>query len=939
MASVPAGGFAPQDASQPDPLLQPTKLAEAGGVEFAENSGQHLAFPRVRDALASYRWALAIFRVDESTGSGNTASIFTVNASGGSGNVAGTQMPSLVYQKDSGLLMAQFRGLGPSGSTYYNLTSDAALADGETWNVALIYRRGGRLFMSVNGADAGAPLPETLTFSVQPPPKNSVSYIGNRELTGPTWAYDAIVFGQSELTEAQVKKIEGWAMQRIGRAADLPADHPYQNTVPVVGPEDFPSRYAFDTKAWDARWEKWPEANRWVNRGETFYADPAATPAGYTRVFYDDFRADSVGRSDRSDGGEDLIWYGPGWNDGVGKLARSWEPHRSPDLYEHNELDQTLTLSLQHDGGTWRAATIYSVDEAGTGRSWEGGGIFRARVKFPDIQGDPGVDYFPAFLWFYNLEHLFWRTSERIEFDGYELEGIDDDWINGGSSHVHAGEYPGLFGHLAVDIPHEKIFGDTYAGFDVWDGQYHLYEVRVDPVMTYLTIDGVELARVETPSEYLQRLYMIADYALKDKGQKPDRTVRHDMTIDYIEVLQRTDQVADFTAPFEARPTLTGKAQVEQTLTCTPNLPSELRDLRFYWYSDGYPRGFGLSPEYTVRPDDVGTEIRCMVKAVGALDQPEAWTEATPRVREFAPTISMASGSGYAGSVLTSPRPGQWTADGVPIDGEAGETFIVTPEYEGAAIQCAGSDPIEMWVPTDEPSVAYWWDGMDERVRTYSEATAISALVDKISGVTGTQRSQPNQPKGDTAGILFDGSPANLLLPNVPPSLRWMIFVGSVDWEVVGSRDGALLGVNGISGANGARSPSVHYRGSDKALSVRWQADGQPNSIDFRGVANDEKMVLTSRLVAGIHWASLNGEVEQATGESITPPGSNSTGQIGDSRTQRTAWRLGDLVLGSGELSDDALRKLQGWAAWRHGRESTLPADHPYKSQAPCVKH
>lgn len=79
-------------------------------------------------------------------------------------------------------------------------------------------------------------------------------------------------------------------------------------------------------------------------------------------------------------------------------------------------------------------------------------------------------------------------------------------------------------------------------------------------------------------------------------------------------------------APFTARPSLAGDAKAGGTVTCAPNVQG-VADLRYYWFADGYPLTYGADPSYTLAAADAGKTIRCLVKAVGALDMPEAWTE------------------------------------------------------------------------------------------------------------------------------------------------------------------------------------------------------------------------------------------------------------------------------------------------------------------------
>ncbi|XHR30615.1 MAG: hypothetical protein ACFUZC_08630 [Chthoniobacteraceae bacterium] len=60
-------------------------------------------------------------------------------------------------------------------------------------------------------------------------------------------------------------------------------------------------------------------------------------------------------------------------------------------------------------------------------------------------------------------------------------------------------------------------------------------------------------------------------------------------------------------------------------ISCNPNL-KDVTDIRYYWFADGYPLTYGLDNTYTITPAEAGKNIRCMVKAVGVRDMPEAWS-------------------------------------------------------------------------------------------------------------------------------------------------------------------------------------------------------------------------------------------------------------------------------------------------------------------------
>jgi hypothetical protein len=108
----------------------------------------------------------------------------------------------------------------------------------------------------------------------------------------------------------------------------------------------------------------------------------------------------------------------------------------------------------------------------------------------------------------------------------------------------------------------------------------------------------------------------------KLKNGVPKAGGRQDFIIDYVEVLQKTADLERVPAPFTARPTLNvsgGK------ITCAANVTG-VTDLRYYWFADGYPLTFNANNNYEPTLADAGKTIRCMVKVVGALNQPEAWT-------------------------------------------------------------------------------------------------------------------------------------------------------------------------------------------------------------------------------------------------------------------------------------------------------------------------
>ncbi len=610
----------------------PKKSSARGGIEFAANSGQQLTMPGHRNARWDYRWGILTFRIDPHTGTDADTLLVDIN----SGNGSGRSSPKIWYHMDLGLHV-EYVGTNKGGLDRRLMVADNVVADGKTWNVLVFGMRYGQMFASLNGVPLKTRTPQPPRFASQlPPGGDSVkSYIGDPGQGHMAWALDALIFGLTEPSEAMVQKMTGWAAHRLGIQDNLPEDHPYRHVRPVIDAEDFPTRYMHDEEKWNA-WGKQAtdKSITRVNAGGKRYE-----PEGFERVFYDDFRAFRVAPSDS---GEGDLWHGPGWNSGVGGNAPMISPGRKPDAYEYDAENQQQKISLVHDGKRWRAGAIYTVNDLGHGYAWRGPKIFRIRCMFPKYsQKEVPGGLFPGF-WSYDNDFLFWRTANRIEVDYFEFDGYAADWLNSLSSHVH-------YSHLRDNIHHPrpegykryKVYGghltkeksNIPGGIFIWDGQFHTWEWVIEEDMTYINVtipdeEGnerwVEIARTPTSPTYLQNLDLHVTMALKSRHGEP--THKEDLTVDFVEVLQKTEQLQQVPEPFTALPTLSGEVAVGSTITCEPNVEG-VTDIRYFWFADGYPLTWGPSNTYTITEAEVGKEIRVMVKAVGARNQPEAWSK------------------------------------------------------------------------------------------------------------------------------------------------------------------------------------------------------------------------------------------------------------------------------------------------------------------------
>lgn len=646
VAGHPTRGVLAIAPAQENPALQPVKTGVRSGVEFAADSGALLTMPGHRDARWSYRWCVLTFRIDAATGTGDQTVLLDVN----SGRGPSKSSPKITYSKTDGLAV-QYVGRNSQGIDRRVMKARNVVADGRTWNVVVCGIRQGRMFAAVNGTRLASETEQPGRFSSEMV-YETTSSIGGGKADNMSWAYDAIVLGQTEISEATVRKLEGWAAHRLGFQARLPAGHAFRGERPVLDAEDLPHRYRHD----DALWTAWGQAVKDKSLTRVNAGGPRLEPQGFERVFHDDFRAFRIAPSTS---GEGDLWTAFGFNVAVGIDAPLIEPGKQPDAYPHDPVGKLQTLSLVPQGDRWRGSAVYSVNDLGQGHTWAGPKIFRIRCMFPAPPQDKlAGGLFPAF-WSYGTEFLFWRTSSRIEVDWFEFDGQNGRWYNGLSSHCHYPHVTNVHVKQNESYPRHKVYGGELTeeksripgGVYVWDGQFHTWEFVVDAETTFVNLtipDGsggerwVEVCRCPTPPTYLERLDIQLDYALKAKYGVP--TERQDFVVDWIEVLQKTTTVEAVPEPFVDRPRLEGDATPGGTLRCRA-AATGITDLRYYWFADDYPLAYDADDTLGLTPAEAGTTVRCLVKAVGARDMPEAWTkgvEVRRRQQPRAGTLTLA---------------------------------------------------------------------------------------------------------------------------------------------------------------------------------------------------------------------------------------------------------------------------------------------------------
>lgn len=612
----PSGGVKPTVAAQPEPGLRPTKLPDNRGVLFRRSERQALVWSVEQDAPYLYRWWLVIARcAGQDVPPGEEVPVVTVNGADGG---PGYRQPRVAFRPGESRIVAQFN------DGQFKTEGGRCSPSGEEWTVIVGYRRGYLLQVVVNGEkSAGQEL-----RGIAPNLAKSQSFMGDVNAVMPAdVAIDCVIFGQGEPDDAFIERLTGWAMWRIGRQSELALNHRYRTAAPAAADDVEPTRFAFDARAWTA-WTLAAQAGRYSHRGKA-----APSTAGYSTVFFDDFVVHSV--VDDLSGAPGSVWYAPTHLGNIGANARAQRVAARPSSYVHDARNHTLALRLLNENG-WKTGALSSVNNNGQGRFW-GKGIFEIRARFPAIP-TPRPGFFPAF-WAYGREHLFWRTRNRLETDFWEYGGFEGAYINI-NQHVHrptlmALNEPGI---IAKDVRY-KIAGyraDGSNGFprtvDIYDGEFHTWYTHVDDDVTYFVVDGLEVARVPTTAELVAPKYIMVDFALDATkgGAVADPAQTYDMVIDYIRVRQKESDLEKIPLGFSALPSLAGVATPGSRLTVNPN--TSAGHIEYLWYRDGTPVADANGASYLLRAGDKGGKIRCQIRALSLIGQPEAWTQESETV-------------------------------------------------------------------------------------------------------------------------------------------------------------------------------------------------------------------------------------------------------------------------------------------------------------------
>lgn len=622
-----SGGIWAKTATQGNgTTFQPEKLA-IGGVKFTKGARQWLQWaPDTRNVLLD-RWGVIVVAADlinnPNVGQFNFGYIDGI--SGGDSY----RHPAYLLDATAGVFKAglQTYRFADDGATPIHVF-DSLPIDGDINTKQLIVwaRRENKIYVRVNGVQATPSY-----YGGWRPAEESANYIsvlgytpanGNRA----DFIIYRIMTGQSELNDVQLDKLEGWAAHVYG--IPLPGGHPYEDEPPEsIDANDTPRHYEFDAVDWATFQAAVGSAtdlgtDKYAHRGE---AEVAQT--GFETVFFEDFKTDPLVRNYLGPKGSSL--YCP-LNPPTTVLHNAAAPVKNTTNYRFDHSgDGTLTLRLEDASGQWRSAAFQSVNVNGVGRAWGGRRLLEIKAKFP-LLSPPRPGFFPAF-WGYNEESYFFQTRPRLEWDNFEYDGINGAYHNQ-TIHLHEGNIPYPAEEFVPPSTRQKTIAYELIEangidppVDIYDGEFHVWKYWIESDFTYASVDGLEICRIPTIPELLERYVLLVDWAYRSAENVATPGQTYDFTIDYVKVMRKATELAEFPAAFSARPTLAGTPTVPNQFTLNPRITSD--QLQVHWYRDGVPvvnRTDSLT--YVLAAGDVGHKIRASVRAMDLIDQPEAWT-------------------------------------------------------------------------------------------------------------------------------------------------------------------------------------------------------------------------------------------------------------------------------------------------------------------------
>jgi hypothetical protein len=256
---------------------------------------------------------------------------------------------------------------------------------------------------------------------------------------------------------------------------------------------------------------------------------------------------------------------------------------------------------------------------------------------------------------------------------------------------------------------------------------------------------------------------------------------------------------------------------------------------------------------------------------------------------------------------------------------------LFTPAESG------GGGASAAWTPELDLNEKLWLDWNADDLAD----GAVATWADAAGGEDATQATGANQPTKDATGVIFTGTDSLSIPFQTEPwrAHRAVVIIFKAAVDAATHADGFLFSFNGQSGTASHRSPGLVYDRVADTYMVQWGAtETNGNTAVAKGDDADWHVIIARR-VDGQAFASIDGGAEVASAATNLvlwrDTGAEPVGIIGDVNATGIDWTLKRLMVIQGELTDDEVDRIAGWAMWSVDQEADLPMGHPYRDEPP----
>lgn len=234
-----------------------------------------------------------------------------------------------------------------------------------------------------------------------------------------------------------------------------------------------------------------------------------------------------------------------------------------------------------------------------------------------------------------------------------------------------------------------------------------------------------------------------------------------------------------------------------------------------------------------------------------------------------------------------------------------------------------------LFVPTLFANCALWLDAADASTFTLS-STSVTAWADKSGN--GRNATGGTSPTLSGSGVVFNGTSQYLTTPYTALPTAETVFVVGTITGTTNNRNYVLMGSSAVNGRG-----YIVQRTTGGVYEARWDKYGIASYAPTTGITVSTQFLSTG-VYTGSASTSVNGGA-QNTPVTATFSGTSPTTPIGGSGAgdTTTLWQgtINEILVYSVALTEAQRKQVEGYLAWKWGRQALLPASHSYRKFRP----